>query len=340
MRVERCTPAACFFLLLASGVFLGTWKNARTLPALREFTSSVPGPAPAPAVDALASPQTMQAVDISPTVPPTQSEFDFTHVQDLLAGIVGSQGPAPTQTQMEETWRPPSPASVAAVTATTTAPTPVTAPAPPLGTEPLRKTLKFIHITKTGGTAIEQWGKEHGHRWGMYHKEYKVPGRYPPAPWHHFFPELDAELRHRYDWFMVVRDPVDRVISEYYCPWAGSPSVKTDTVQDFNRFILRGLRDKQMWATYHWALMSSYLDSTSVQHVLKNENLESDFGKLLRIYGIPFDRLYRTNKARVGGHKFGREHLWQETILQICETYADDFEAFNYSMPSLCSPAR
>ena len=318
MRVERCTPAACFFLLLASGVFLGTWKNARTLPALREFTSSVPGPAPAPAVDALASPQTMQTVDISPTVPPTQSEFDFTHVQDLLAGIVGSQGPAPTQTQMEETWRPPSPASVAAVTVTTTAPTPVTAPAPPLRTEPLRKTLKFIHITKTGGTAIEQWGKEHGHRWGMYHKEYKVPGRYPPAPWHHFFPELDAELRHRYDWFMVVRDPVDRVISEYYCPWAGSPSVKTDTVQDFNRFILRGLRDKQMWATYHWALMSSYLDSTSVQHVLKNENLESDFGKLLRIYGIPFDRLYRTNKARVGGHKFGREHLWQEMLGFLC----------------------
>jgi len=336
MRVERCR-AACLFLLLASGAFLGTWKNERTLPAWREFTSSVPGPAPAPAVEALASPQ-MQTVDIvSATVPPSQSDFDFTHVQGLLAGIVGSPGPAPAQ--MEETWRPPSPASVAAETDTTAAPT-APAPAPPLRAQPSRKILKFIHITKTGGTAIEKWGKEHGHLWGMYHKEYKVPGRYPPAPWHHFFPELDAELRHRYDWFMVVRDPVDRAISEYYCPWAGSSSVKTDTVQDFNRFILRGLRDKQMWATYHWALMSSYLDSTSVQHVLKNENLESDFGKLLRMYGIPFDQLYRTNKARVGGHQFGREHLWQETILQICETYADDFEAFNYSMPSLCSPAR
>ncbi|CAL1164223.1 unnamed protein product [Cladocopium goreaui] len=108
-----------------------------------------------------------------------------------------------------------------------------------------RKELKFIHITKTGGTAIEDWAKGRGLRWGRFHSEYGARGL-PGSPWHHPFPKLPSSLRHRYDWFLVVRDPVERIVSEYYCPFTGTKTPKTDTEDVFNKFVQSSL-DGSRW---------------------------------------------------------------------------------------------
>ena len=41
---------------------------------------------------------------------------------------------------------------------------------------------------------------------------------------------------------MVVRHPVDRVMSEYYCPWTGTKSPERDTEHDLNLFVQLGFR--------------------------------------------------------------------------------------------------
>ncbi len=105
--------------------------------------------------------------------------------------------------------------------------------------------LEFVHITKTGGSAIEKAGAMHGVIWGACHfmtideigcNSPDIPYIVPEyqsyiltSPWHtppkllanHSNqvelpnPYVDAEL------FAVVRNPYDRVVSEFYCPWMG-----------------------------------------------------------------------------------------------------------------------
>mmetsp|Transcript_7271 Transcript_7271/g.9009 ORF Transcript_7271/g.9009 Transcript_7271/m.9009 type:complete len:334 (+) Transcript_7271:9-1010(+) len=115
-----------------------------------------------------------------------------------------------------------------------------------------KRRLEFVHITKTGGSAIEKVGAEHGVTWGACHYmnisdvgcfkpdvTYTAPDYQSYAktsPWHtppkiirsHYSanenPYTEADL------FAVVRNPYDRVISEYYCPWTGfQPKFRKNT---------------------------------------------------------------------------------------------------------------
>ena len=75
------------------------------------------------------------------------------------------------------------------------------------------KQLKFIHITKYAGTTIENIGKKNNILWGKFHTEY---GWY-----HENFSNKNEKLKLKYDWFMVIRNPYERLISEFYCRWGG-----------------------------------------------------------------------------------------------------------------------
>eukprot|EP01083_Nonionella_stella_P291332 991350_1 len=107
----------------------------------------------------------------------------------------------------------------------------------------LPKRLEFVHITKTGGSAIEKAGTKNGLIWGACHyMELEEVGCTKPdlsyespkyqsyaltSPWHtppkllkqyvnaDQYPYDDSDL------FVVVRNPYDRILSEYYCPWMG-----------------------------------------------------------------------------------------------------------------------
>jgi len=75
----------------------------------------------------------------------------------------------------------------------------------------MNKELKFIHITKCAGTFIEDLGYENDILWGKFHEEYGF--------WHSIFIDRDKKLKEKYDWFMIVRNPYTRILSEYYCKW-------------------------------------------------------------------------------------------------------------------------
>jgi hypothetical protein len=115
--------------------------------------------------------------------------------------------------------------------------------------------LEFVHITKTGGSAIEKAASAKGITWGACHyMELEEVGCFSPdlpyeapdyqsyaltSPWHtppkllkvyvdgSKYPYNGADL------FTIIRNPYSRVLSEYYCPWTGfQPKYRRGTVYE------------------------------------------------------------------------------------------------------------
>ena len=94
--------------------------------------------------------------------------------------------------------------------------------------------LKFIHITKTAGTSIENLAKEKNIYWGRFDKDYIKLANNTEQPWHNNI----LNKPKNYDWFMVVRNPYERIIFEFYCKYS-DPHAKIECTnsQEFNNYI-------------------------------------------------------------------------------------------------------
>lgn len=101
------------------------------------------------------------------------------------------------------------------------------------GENTFARPLNFFHIPKTAGTAVEQAGAEHGNKysWGscaFYHKPKRDICNYPKNSqewprnvgwWHiprQFFPLAHSNPYQNSELFAVIRDPLERMVSEFY----------------------------------------------------------------------------------------------------------------------------
>lgn len=200
----------------------------------------------------------------------------------------------------------------------------------------VRKPLKFIHITKTGGSAIEHWGRRHDLLWGAFHKEYGNWSKSSPGKgiWHTFFTMQPLEFKAQFDWFVVVRNPYDRLISEYYCRSLGRPpplfADRKEGVEHFNRHTRERIEARYPFGDHY---SEQYLYIEPGVHVLRFESLALDFAKLMMQYGLPTVLDVRRN---VGAKKeFTPADFSAETLRLIHEVYRRDFELFGYTMIKL-----
>ena len=198
-----------------------------------------------------------------------------------------------------------------------------------------KKELKFIHITKTAGTTIEDEAMEKNILWGRHHKkEY--------GWWHRPFKNLPMKLKKKYDWFMVVRDPYERTVSEFYW-WTKQHNV--DIVKDkkiwnkmnrlllekkYNNDLLKNTMKDHGYLRDHWNPQHWYYEKNNDYkiHVLKFENLKNDFDNLMKSYNLPI-RL-KKNSMKSPNKIFGVKDLDRETIDIINRVYDKDFELFGY----------
>lgn len=194
------------------------------------------------------------------------------------------------------------------------------------------KELKFIHITKTAGTSIEIVGKfQNNLNWGFFHKEYS---------YHHHVPFLfiNENIKSKYDWFTVVRNPYERIISEFYCKWIPPKTNQNQySKEEFNQITQENILNhhvKNQVYGFHYTPQYKYIDTNYNIYILKFEELPNNFNALMKKYNLNLELNIKENQ---GVKKFNVEDLNHKTINLINKIYYMDFLCFNYKMIQLNS---
>jgi hypothetical protein len=196
------------------------------------------------------------------------------------------------------------------------------------------KELKFIHITKCAGSFIENIGKIHNLEWGMNHSEYGF--------WHGLFKNINIKVKNKYDWFMIVRNPYDRILSEYYCKYSGIAKRNVNhNIEEFNSFLIRKIRNRNIYngkdlspLGHHYTEQYKYLDSSTDINVIHLEKLNYELQILFKKYNldINLECLKKTNTKGSNNNiiKFSIHDFSNELIELINEVYHLDFKLFKY----------
>lgn len=259
-----------------------------------------------------------------------------------------------------------------------------------------KKNLEFVHITKTGGSAIEKAGATAKNPiiWGACHYmsieevgcaspdiPYVAPDFQSYAltsPWHTppkilrkvvddtLYPYADADL------FAVIRNPYDRIISEYYCPWQGfqakykkhskkdkdpndpanlnywvknmimglEESFREFDVTKVQKIQKRGINeDPYNLSQKHYINQAEYVydgNNILIKNVIYYEHLSEDFNHLMNKYGLNV-KLPSKEESGIYTDKENSERLTYRDLspesIEIINKYARaDFDLFGYTM--------
>lgn len=212
--------------------------------------------------------------------------------------------------------------------------------------------LIFIHITKNGGTYIEDLGfknnlvlgkiKDQINDYNLTHKSNNDYYHLTPILFYNEVFNINHCNTKNIN-FLVVRNPYDRVLSEVFCPWIGIvKNNTTPSIEEINVFlnnILSKLENnpKLLNNGGHYALQYSYAydrnDILIVDEILKLETLNTDLEKLNKKYNLKL--IIDNNKTNKSSKNCQLSDLTDENIKLINKIYKLDFEKFGYNMISI-----
>ena len=193
--------------------------------------------------------------------------------------------------------------------------------------------LKFIHISKTGGTSIEDCFYENNIKIGRFDEILQKNNIH----WHEPFINYPDKMKKKFDWFVVVRNPYEKILSEFYCNFTGIglflkiPIIGKKLYDIFdNSFFLNKIIKymiKHSRYTKHCIEQYKYIDGKYNVNILRFEQLEDDFNKLMKKYNLNIKLNKYNNSSK---KKLSITDISKKNIKLINKIYHKDFEIFNY----------
>ena len=148
--------------------------------------------------------------------------------------------------------------------------------------------------------------------------------------------------------FTVVRNPYDRMLSWFNCPWTGYKGRERVTAKTLNLWLLRHLQRVKSLQNRNKSFVSGrpqydYVyrrdGSQRIKHVLHKESLHEEFNQLMKNYSWVLRYFSTTVNKRIE-RNVSISDLWIETVAMINDVYSQDFESFGYVIASVTSSAR
>jgi hypothetical protein len=148
------------------------------------------------------------------------------------------------------------------------------------------------------------------------------------------------------DTFVVVRNPYERVVSEYYCSSYGYKGPDPDLVETFQNWVTGNVSEVLTLIHGHMLPQNYYVYDENglkvIDHILRYESLSEDFDALMKEYGIPVTLPSKEDSKQIF-HTYNRKgvkdakhmtvaDLSPANIKLINEVYSRDFEFFGYQM--------
>ena len=231
--------------------------------------------------------------------------------------------------------------------------------------ESVGRPLVFFHIPKTAGTAVELAAGKVDISWGsclFNHKPKRSICNYPPGElwpphvgwWHlprHLFPIANADPYQGSESFAIIRDPYDRMISEFYyictlkvLEWRPNQCDRSRLFEKdyMNTWLMNKLRDREKDSALAYLSDNGHFTSQyefvvapnqvrMVDYVLRlDESLSVQFSQLMQSFGLGNIGLKKQNAlgAAVRNEKshLGVDDLDNATLSLIHKLYKDDFE--------------